>query len=278
MIKGLLIYNSADADRNKWFINEIIKEGAFAGLDIQFYCSSDIFEIENGAVSIKDKNILKSNDFAIMRDRDGRMSEFFEKNSVKVFNSSKLSFLSNDKWETYCYFKDKVPMMYSQRTKLPYPFVMKTRTGHGGSEVFLIEDADTYEAALKDIREKGVLEENFIYQMVATDKGKDLRVYVIGDYVMASMLRESLNDFRANISLGAKASYKELSEAEMRIVSKVKEEFEPGFFGIDIIYNRETPVLNEIEDVVGSRMLYEYTDINVAREYIKWVKEQLTTI
>lgn len=274
MIKGLLIYNRKDAERNKWFINELIKEAAFCQIDIKFVYTDELF-IKNEEVTVSN-TIVNNCDFAIMRDRDYRLSEILEDNGIRVFNSSDISKLGNDKWETYCFYKDKVPMMHTQKSKLPFPFIMKTRSGHGGSEVFLINDNNSYERALEILKRNDVSDDDIIYQMVASDKGMDLRVYVLGTYVMASMLRKSDDDFRANVSLGGKAEYKELSDEEMRIVSKVTECLNEGFFGIDIIYNKEKPLLNEIEDVVGSRMLYEYTDINVAREYILWIKKQLT--
>ena len=274
MIKGLLIYNKKDAERNKWFINELIKEAALCQIDVKFVYIDELF-IKDEEIKVNDE-IINNCEFAIMRDRDYKLSIILEDNGVRVFNSSDISKLGNDKWETYCFYKDKVPMMHTQKSKLPFPFVMKTRAGHGGNEVFLINDKSSYEEALNSLKMNGVSEDDIIYQMVATDRGMDLRVYVLGTYVMASMLRKSDDDFRANVSLGGKAEYKELSDEEMRIVSKVTECLDEGFFGIDIIYNREKPLLNEIEDVVGSRMLYEYTDINVAREYILWMKKQLT--
>ncbi len=268
MIKGLLIYAEADAKRNEWFINELIEEGKSLELDIELIYSEQLIVYDVDEVA-------KSYQFAIMRDRNYLISQSLEENGIVVFNSSEISRLGNDKWEAYCYYKDKVPMMYTQKTKLPFPFVMKTKSGHGGSEVFYIKDANSYDKAMFKLKVEGFSEDDLIYQMVATDTGKDLRVYVLGDYVMASMLRVSQEDFRANISLGGTATYKELSDAEMRIVARVSEELNKGFYGIDIIYNKETPVLNEIEDVVGSRMLYQYTDINVAREYMLWMKKEL---
>ena len=47
------------------------------------------------------------------------------------------------------------------------------------------------------------------------------------------------------------------------------------YAGIDLIYDNGKPVLNEIEDVVGSRMLYNHTDIDTAKLYIKYIKDTL---
>lgn len=276
--KGIIIYNRSDAKKNEWFIEKMIDDGFINGLNLELVYSDEL-----------DDDIRC--DFAIMRDRDYRISEKLEKKGIYVFNSSKVSRICNDKWETYSFFKDKsIPMMYTQQSKMPYPFVLKPRDGHGGASVYLIENSDQYTRAVDEINKHYYsspvqnneiltrINSDFIYQIVASDTGRDLRVYVLGDVVLTSMLRKSENDFRANFSLGGTASETSLSEAEMKLVAKVKKELDMDFAGIDIIYNNGNPVLNEIEDVVGTRMLYAYTDIDACNEYMKWIAKKLENI
>lgn len=45
-----------------------------------------------------------------------------------------------------------------------------------------------------------------------------------------------------------------------------------GLVGIDLIYDNGHPVLNEIEDVVGARMLYAHTEINLVGRYIDYIR------
>ena len=61
------------------------------------------------------------------------------------------------------------------------------------------------------------------------------------------------------------------------IIEKVLSHMNFDFAGIDLIYHNGHPVLNEIEDVVGSRMLYNYTDINAGKEYIRYIKMDVKT-
>ena len=42
-----------------------------------------------------------------------------------------------------------------------------------------------------------------------------------------------------------------------------------AFAGIDLIYHLGSPVINEVEDVVGSRMLYKVSDMDIAELYLR---------
>ena len=56
-----------------------------------------------------------------------------------------------------------------------------------------------------------------------------------------------------------------------RQVRQVTDRFDFGLAGIDFIFDRGQPVFNEIEDAVGTRMLYAYTDIDAAAVYADFV-------
>ena len=82
------------------------------------------------------------------------------------------------------------------------------------------------------------------------------------------MLRVSSNEFRSNYCLGGNASRYNLTEEEEQIVATVINNLDIGFAGIDIMFDKGRPVLNEIEDNVGSRMLYALTDIDPVDLYL----------
>ena len=47
------------------------------------------------------------------------------------------------------------------------------------------------------------------------------------------------------------------------------------FAGIDLIFHEGRPVLNEIEDVVGSRMLYAHTDLDIQELFLDHAEREL---
>ena len=263
MVKGILVYTSADAEYNKWFIDHIIEEGRKCNLDIRLVLS--------------DKEEVPDNDidFAIVRNRDSKLCKRLEENNIRCFNSSYVVNIGNDKWEMYKDFNSAgIPVMYTQRTKLPYPFVMKPVDGHGGENVYLIKNADEYERAIDANPDEKT--GKFIFQVPATEKGRDIRVYVVGGIILTAMERIAVDtekDFRSNYSLNGNAKEHALTDEELKLAAKVADHIKADFVGIDLIYNNGKPVVNEIEDAVGTRMLYSLTDIDPVREFVAHIAD-----
>ena len=277
MVKGILVYTSADAEYNKWFIDHIIEEGRKCNLDIRLVLSdkeevSDIDEISDRE-EVPDNDI--DIDFAIVRNRDSKLCKRLEENNIRCFNSSYVVNIGNDKWEMYKDFNSAgIPVMYTQRTKLPYPFVMKPVNGHGGENVYLIKNADEYESVISNIPDER--QGDLIYQVIATEKGRDIRVYVVGGIILTAMERiavDSEKDFRSNYSLNGNAKEHALTDEELKLAAKVADHIKADFVGIDLIYNNGRPVVNEIEDAVGTRMLYSLTDIDPVREFVAHIAD-----
>lgn len=265
MVKGILVYTSADAEYNEWFIDHIIEEGRKCNLDIRLVLS--------------DKEEVPDNDidFAIVRNRDSKLCKRLEENNIRCFNSSYVVNIGNDKWEMYKDFNAAgIPVMYTQKTKLPYPFVMKPVNGHGGENVYLIKNADEYKRAIDTNPDEKTGE--FIFQVPATEKGRDIRVYVVGGIILTAMERIAVDtekDFRSNYSLNGNAKEHALTDEELKLAAKVADHIKADFVGIDLIYNNGRPVVNEIEDAVGTRMLYSLTDIDPVREFVAHIAEHI---
>ena len=60
------------------------------------------------------------------------------------------------------------------------------------------------------------------------------------------------------------------------MVQKIVDMFSFGLVGIDFLIDEKGAfVFNEIEDVVGARMLYQLTDINLVERYFKYILKQI---
>ena len=110
--------------------------------------------------------------------------------------------------------------------------------------------------------------EDYIVQTVADTLGVDTRVYCLEKRVVLAVKRTSNSDFRSNFSLGGSVERVEITKGQGEIVSKILKELSPTFVGIDFIFDKGKWVLNEMEDPVGSRMIYKVSDIDIAKEYI----------
>ncbi len=153
-------------------------------------------------------------------------------------------------------------------------FVLKTVDGHGGSEVY------SFCRERKEIGER-VRERRMVLQpMVAAHGGqvwRDIRVYVIGRRIVAAVMRSSTEDFRANFSRGGQVRLCELTPSQEEAVNRITGKFDFGMVGIDFLFDREEcMVLNEIEDVVGARMLYQCAPgLDIVKEYLAYVMEHI---
>lgn len=260
-MQGLIFYARQDAEKNGWFIERMQREGAKRGHLLRLQI-------------IEDGEAEKTADFCINRCREAEISRRFEEAGKKAVNNSQTVQIANNKWLTYQLLKKLgLPCM---ETRLPgegmaYPFVMKSLDGHGGSEVFLVQNDGEYENALAHLRGK-----EFILQRVCDMPGVDVRAYVMGERVLAAVKRTSQTDFRSNFSLGGKVELFELSAEQMQCVKTLQKALDSDYIGIDFIRHGGQWVVNEIEDAAGARMLYSLTEIDFIRAYWEQIEQRLT--
>ena len=267
---GYMIYEKNDAQKNKMYV-EMHKE-AFAdfGVDIKLVLTDKIY---------KEHKM----DFVINRSRDYIISKEYEKIGIRVFNSSEVTRIANNKGLTYKFPKGKVPFMPTEYEKLmlisgvnvnnnliSYPYVLKSCSGHGGSQVFMINSNDDEEIAIKKIEN-----DKFVKQQCCTDLGKDVRVYIIGNKVVAAVLRNSEKSFKSNYSLGGNVSLYDLNETERKYVDTITQMLPMDFAAIDFIFNNGTAAFNEIEDAAGARMLYSISDIDIVKMQVEYMMKEL---
>lgn len=239
-MSGVLIYSKEEAQRNAFVVKKYIEY-------------LDVF--------LADENFKGDADFVINRTNDYKIAEYFENRGVRVFNPSSLSKLANNK--QYCYeFMEKngVPIMPVNYKGAPV--VKKKTDGAGGKEVFWLNQCEPFE-------------EGYVYQKPCDTLGKDLRVWVIGEKIITSILRESKKDFRSNFCLGGSATPYKLSQEEKKMVEMVISLVPCDYVGIDFLFNDGKLVFNEIEDTVGARMVYTVTDIDIIKIYCDYIKDQM---
>ncbi len=272
-MKGWLIYNKKGYERNGWFANELIKY-----LGCRLIIAEELeFGVNNGVYfKYRGEDILPP-PYAVQRSVYPILSSTLELGGTRVFNSSRVCEICNDKRKTHLFAtRLNIPTLrtaFSAGDFLSSPFlpsVVKGASGHGGNEVFYAEDKAQLEKALSNIKDKGLL-----FQTMATDVGIDKRVYILGGKVLATVKRQAREGFKSNFSLGGEAFLSDLSPKEKEIADKLVAHLKPDFVGVDFIYNEGEPYLNEVEDIVGTRMLYSLTDINSAKVYAEYILDNI---
>ena len=252
-----IVYDKHDVEENQFFIDKI----------------TDIMKEHGVTLKLVTEHVVNRRDlpsFVINRSRDSKFIRDLESYNVKVFNGSRINALSNDKWAAHFWARYLgMPVLDGalyNPSNITLPAVVKSRMGHGGRDVQIVTTTEE----VHKLRLYGN-DEDYMMQKVASDKGKDLRVYIIGDKIVACMLRSNDADFRANYSLGAKAELVDLPEEIERYLKVVIYDLHPDFIGVDFLIDNGQYVFNEVEDPVGSKMLYENTDIDPIKLFAEHV-------
>src|SRR5699024_7806278 len=106
--------------------------------------------------------------------------------------------------------------------------------------------------------------------------GKDIRLHVVGERVVASMLRLAQNDFRANVSAGGLMEPYEPNEEEYAIAVAATKAVKADFAGVDLLFRPDhTPIICEVNSNAHIRNMYESTHINVADFIIDYIIKTL---
>lgn len=262
MKKGILVYTKEDAKINKWFISHLSDELKNFGAEIELF-------IYDGRGKLPE-NI----DFCVNRSRFCCVNEELERKGIRCFNNAKTVKTANDKWLTYLLCREfEIPVMETRTIENgfagEFPYVIKSRNGHGGSEVFLLED----EEQQKTLELKNPL--GYIVQKMCSSPGTDVRVYTLGGKIRAAVKRTSKNDFRSNFSLGGKVELFTPTKEQTDMILKLQNALCTDYAGFDFILHNGKWVLNEIEDAVGARMLYSLVDFDIVKEYAKYISERI---
>ncbi|KON30354.1 hypothetical protein AC477_05010 [miscellaneous Crenarchaeota group-1 archaeon SG8-32-1] len=104
----------------------------------------------------------------------------------------------------------------------------------------------------------------------------DIRAFVIGDQVIAAMRRVSDN-WKTNVSLGAKPEYLQLSSELENLAVKAAKVIGCKITGVDLMEGPEGPVVIEINSQPGWKGLQSVTKTNIADEIISYVVSELKT-
>ncbi len=157
-------------------------------------------------------------------------------------------------------------------------YVIKSVTGHGGAEVMTLYDYYNSDICMGHQEHNASIQYNdkCVIQPLVDTNGRDLRVYVIGNKIVKAILRQGQSSFKSNFSLGGNVSVYDLNESQKEIVYKIIDAFDFDYVGIDFLLGENDELIfNEIEDVVGARMLSACTDIDYVSLYIEHIISRL---
>ncbi|MBR2803042.1 RimK family alpha-L-glutamate ligase [Candidatus Saccharibacteria bacterium] len=162
------------------------------------------------------------------------------------------------------------------------PVIIKLATGTHGNGVIL---ADTRKAAKSALQAFYLYNEDgtniLLQEFIKESAGTDIRAFVVGNKVVASMQRTSLDDdFRSNLHKGGQGISVKLTADEKKVVLKAAKAMGLHICGVDFMRSSRGPLVLEvnaspgfgIEKVTGcdvASKIIEYIELNAPRRNSK---------
>ncbi|NES66755.1 MAG: 30S ribosomal protein S6--L-glutamate ligase [Okeania sp. SIO2D1] len=152
------------------------------------------------------------------------------------------------------------------------PLVIKLLEGTQGIGVVL---AETYQAAKSVIEAFRGLDANILVQeFIKEAGGADLRCFVVGDKVIASMKRQGAEgEFRSNLHRGGKAEKIKLTPEERSTATRSAKAMGLRVAGVDLLRSNHGPVVMEVNSSPGLEGIEAATGVDVSGKIIEFLEK-----
>lgn len=153
------------------------------------------------------------------------------------------------------------------------PVVIKLARGTHGRGVVLAESRKAAKSVLQGFY---VMEEEgtniLLQEYIEEAEGADIRVFVVGGKVIASMKRQGLEgEFRSNIHQGGTGSAVKLTDEERKIAVRAAKAMGLSIAGVDLIRSKRGSLVLEVNPSPGFA-IEQITGRNVAEKIIEHVE------
>lgn len=154
---------------------------------------------------------------------------------------------------------------------LGVPMIIKLASGTQGNGVVL---AETRKAAKSVIQAFYVNDTSFLMQEYIEEAGgSDIRAVIVGNQIVASMKRQSLDDeFRSNIHQGGTGTPIKLTEEEKKTAIKAAKAMGLQICGVDMIRSNRGPLVLEVNSAPGLEGTESVTERDIATKIIEYVE------
>ncbi len=150
------------------------------------------------------------------------------------------------------------------------PLIVKLLEGTQGKGVVLAETRKSAESVIGAFRQ---LDANFIVQsFVAEAGGSDIRAFVVGNRVVAAMMRKAPpGEFRSNVHQGGSVQAVKLTPKERAVAVKAARAMGLNVAGVDLIRGSRGPLLLEVNSSPGLGGIEAASGTDIAGEIIEFI-------
>jgi len=151
------------------------------------------------------------------------------------------------------------------------PMIIKVASGSQGSGVVLAETRKAARSVIQAFYVEGV--SILLQEFIAEAAGADIRAFVVGNKVVASYKRQSLDDdFRSNIHKGGTGTPVKLTDEEKSMALKAAKAVGLQICGVDLVISKRGPLVLEVNSSPGIEGIENITGRNVAEKIIEYIE------
>ena len=150
------------------------------------------------------------------------------------------------------------------------PLIIKVARGTHGNGVVLAETKKAAQAVMQAFYVEGV---NFLVQeFIKESAGTDIRAFVVGNRVVASYKRQSLDDdFRSNLHQGGEGKSVKLTDEEIKTAVRAAKSMNLPVCGVDMMRSARGPLVLEVNSSPGFG-IEKITGRDVATKIIEYIE------
>lgn len=151
------------------------------------------------------------------------------------------------------------------------PVIIKLQEGTQGLGVILAETKKSAKSIIDTFykMDTSILVQEYIEE----SNGEDIRIFVVGDKIIASMKRSSeVGEFRSNVHRGGTTAVIKPTKKEQSIALNATKYLGLGVAGVDLIRSKKGPLLIEVNASPGLQGIEAATGINIAKEIVQFVE------
>jgi ribosomal protein S6--L-glutamate ligase len=152
------------------------------------------------------------------------------------------------------------------------PLVVKLLEGTQGIGVVLCETRKAAEAVIESFR--GLNANILVQEFIKEAGGADIRAFVVGNKVIASMTRQSApGEFRSNLHRGGSAKVVKLTAKERSMAIRASKAMGLRIAGVDLLRSKRGPLVMEVNSSPGLEGIEETTGVDVADAIFEYIEK-----
>ena len=289
MLHGLLVVNAfLKSSKFDELYHILLHSARECGMELSVLTNAELCAVVDGA-----EFHAQTFDFVLFWDKDVALATQLEQRGLPVFNNAESIRRCDDKALTYLTLKQVgLPMPktilapktytavgYTDTTfvddaarVLGLPLVLKECFGSFGQQVYLFDEVEALREKVVALAGSPMLFQELVHESC----GRDVRINVVGNRVVASILRQSTSgDFRSNLTLGGSMQTYAPDAAMETLALQAVAALGLTFAGVDVLFGRQGPFICEVNSNAHFKTTLACTGVNMASELLCEIAQQL---